>query len=212
MSPQAVRRTRRLSRSRVPHGRRLHTGRREEHLLGIDDGPFEKGQCDGVPVVGVMMEGSDLVEAVAQTRFAVDGPGATEFLAAWISGLRLRPSLQGIVLGGITLAGLAVVDIEALSSALGVPTLVVNRRDPSSHRLHAALDAAGLSERKEIVDRTPTAFEAQPGLWIAHAGVDQDAALDLVRATLGKSKLPEPLRVAHLIARALVSGESRGRP
>jgi endonuclease V-like protein UPF0215 family len=182
------------------------------HLLGVDDGPFEKGQHDRVPVVGVMMEGSDLVEAVALARFAVDGPGVTEFLAGWISGLRLRRSLQGIVLGGITIAGLAVIDIEALSRALRVPTLVVNRRDPGNHRLHEALDAAGLPERKEIVDRTPPAFEVQPGLWVARAGVERESALDLVRATLRKSKLPEPLRVAHLIARALVSGESRGRP
>jgi endonuclease V-like protein UPF0215 family len=33
----------------------------------------------------------------------------------------------------------------------------------------------------------------------------------LVRAALAKSGVPEPLRVAHLIARALVRGESRGR-
>jgi endonuclease V-like protein UPF0215 family len=182
------------------------------HLLGIDDGPFEKGQCERVPIVGVMMEGGDLVEAVVLTEFAVDGAGVTEFLVEWISGLRLRPSLQGIVFGGITIAGLAVIDIVALSRALAVPTLVVNRRDPGNHRLHDALESAGLRERKEIVDRTPAAFRAQPGLWIAHAGIDRDAAEELARATLCKSKLPEPLRLAHLIARALVRGESRGRP
>jgi endonuclease V-like protein UPF0215 family len=181
------------------------------HLLGIDDGPFEKGQSRPVPIVGVMMEGADLVEAVARTEFEVDGPGVTEFLGEWISGLRLRPSLQGIVLGGITIAGLAVIDIQALSRALRVPTLVVNRRDPGNHRLHEALDAAGLRERGVIVERTPPAFEAQPGLWVAHAGIDRDAAGELARASLRKSKLPEPLRVAHLIARALVTGESRGR-
>jgi endonuclease V-like protein UPF0215 family len=181
------------------------------HLLGIDDGPFEKGQREPVPIVGVMMEGGDLVEAVARTEFAVDGPGVTEFLTEWISGLRLRPSLQGVVLGGITIAGLSVIDIEALSLALGVPTLVVNRRDPGNHRLHEALEAAGLLERKPLVERTPAAFEAQPGLWLAHAGVARDGAEALVRAALRKSKLPEPLRVAHLIARALVRGESRGR-
>ena len=32
------------------------------HLLGIDDAPFEKGQHQSVPIVAVMMEGSDLVE------------------------------------------------------------------------------------------------------------------------------------------------------
>jgi endonuclease V-like protein UPF0215 family len=66
------------------------------HVLGIDDGPFEKRQRAPVPIVGVMMEGADLVEAVAVTEFPVDGAGATEFLIDWIRGLRLHPTLQGI--------------------------------------------------------------------------------------------------------------------
>jgi endonuclease V-like protein UPF0215 family len=33
----------------------------------------------------------------------------------------------------------------------------------------------------------------------------------LVKATLAKSRLPEPLRLAHLIGQAIVLRESRGR-
>jgi endonuclease V-like protein UPF0215 family len=181
------------------------------HLLGIDDGPFEKGQQGKVPIVGVMMECGDLCEAVALTEFPIDGANATEFLTEWIEGLRFRPTLQGIVLGGITIAGLGVVDIRALARKLEVPVIVVTRRDPTNHRLHEALEATGLSERLTIVERTPPAFEAEPGLYVAHAGVERDGAQALVRATVRKAKFPEPLRVAHLIARAVVSGESRGR-
>lgn len=181
------------------------------HLLGIDDGPFEKRQSDRVPIVGVLMEGPDRVESVVLTRFPVDGEGVNAFLEKWISGLRLRPTLQGLVLGGITIAGLAVVDIAALSRALELPVLAVTRHDPARHRLHDALSAAGLAERLAIIERTAPAFRAEPGLWLAHAGIDREAACAMLLATRGKAKFPEPLRVAHLIARALVSGESRGR-
>ena len=184
---------------------------RRPHVLGIDDGPFEKGQSGPVPLVAVMMGGADLCEAVAISRFPVDGPRATEFLIEWIAGLRLRPTLQGVVLGGITIAGLGVIEIEVVASELAVPTLTVTRRDPSGHRVHQALEAAGLAGRSAIVERAPPAKEVEPGLWLAHAGIDEEGALGLLRATLGKAKFPEPLRMAHLIARALVSGESRGR-
>ncbi len=33
------------------------------HVLGVDDGPFDKGVSRTVPLVGVTMEGPDLVEA-----------------------------------------------------------------------------------------------------------------------------------------------------
>lgn len=182
------------------------------HVLGIDDGPVDKRGPGPVPIVAVMMEGHDLVEAVATTRFPVDGEGATRFLAEWVAGLRCRPALQGIVLGGITIAGLGVVDVEALWRQLGVPVFVVNRRDPSDHRLHEALRAAGLEARMETVDRTPAAFAVGEGLYVSAVGIDRPTATGIVRATLGKSQLPEPLRIAHLIGRAIADGQSRGRP
>lgn len=181
------------------------------HILGIDDGPFEKSASREVAVVGVVMEGADLVEGVALTSFPVDGPDVTAFLADWVAGLRFRPALQGIVLGGITIAGLAVVDMVLLSQRLGLPVLVVNRRDPSNQRLNGALEAAGLADRRDVVERTPPAVEVESGLYLSYAGTEREAAAVMVRATLRKSTLPEPLRLAHLIARALVTGESRGR-
>jgi endonuclease V-like protein UPF0215 family len=185
---------------------------RRPHLLGVDDGPFEKRQAEPVPLVAVMMEGADLVEGVAVRRFPVDGEGATEFLADWLRGLRAHASAQGVVLGGITLAGLAVVDVEELSRRLERPVLVVTRRAPEDAQLVAALRAAGLAERVPLVERSPRAVRLEDGLYLAFAGADRAAASALARATLGKGNLPEPLRVAHLVARAIVTGESRGRP
>ena len=66
------------------------------HLIGIDDGPFDKDADAVTPIVGVVMEGPDLVEGVAVTRFPIDGSGVTDFLAAWIAGLRFLPGLQGV--------------------------------------------------------------------------------------------------------------------
>lgn len=182
------------------------------HLLGIDDGPFRKHVTASVPLVAVATEGADLVEAVAVTEFPVDGDGVTDFLADWVAALRIRPALQALVLGGITIAGLAVVDAGRLAERLGLPILIVNRRDPTNHRLEAALRAAGLEERIALVERTPPAYPVGERLFLAAAGAGPERAAALVRATRGKSALPEPLRLAHLIARALVEGESRGRP
>jgi len=186
--------------------------RARPHILGIDDGPVDKRSRTAVPVVGVMMEGADLVEAVAITHFPVDGAGATDFLAGWVSGLRLRPALQAVVVGGITIAGLGIVEIERLSRALRRPVLVVNRRAPVNDRLLHALERAGLAERRAAVEGTPAAHPVGPRLFVAAAGVGPEHAASLVRAVRRKSELPEALRVAHLVARAVATGESRGRP
>jgi endonuclease V-like protein UPF0215 family len=181
------------------------------HLLGIDDAPFEKRQREPVPIVAVMMEGADLVESVAVSAFAVDGDDATGFLADWIGGLRALASAQAILLGGITIAGLGVVDVEELARRLTRPVLVVTRREPSDAQLAEALAAAGLADRIPILAGSPRARRVADGLFLAQAGATAEDAAHLVRAALGKAQLPEPLRVAHLVGRALVLGESRGR-
>jgi endonuclease V-like protein UPF0215 family len=184
---------------------------RRPRLLGIDDGPFRKSHDATTPLAAVFMEGADRVEGVALSAFPVDGDEVTAFLARWIGGLRFRRATHGVVLGGITLAGLAVVDLPALARATGLPVMAVGRRDPRGHRVAEALRAAGLAARLPLLERTPEAFAVEPGLHVAVAGAEPERARALLLAARAKSALPEPLRLAHLIAAAVARGSSRGR-
>jgi endonuclease V-like protein UPF0215 family len=181
------------------------------HILGIDDAPFEKGQRAPVPIVGVVMEGATLVEGVAVNAFPVDGAEATDFLADWITTLRWLPALHAVVVGGITLAGLGIIDLAQLAERLGLPTISVTRRPTGKDELRQALAAAGLSARVPILERSPPSRRAAAGVHLTCAGTDHETARRLVLATLGKATVPEPLRIAHLIGTALVRGASQGR-
>ncbi len=152
-----------------------------------------------------------MIESVALGGFPVDGEGATEYLAAWIAGLRVRPALQAVILGGITIAGLGLIDVTTLAQRLGLPVLVVTRHNPAGSDLADALRAAGLPHRLALLERIPRAYGIAQGLYLAHAGGPRLEAERLVTATLAKARLPEPLRVAHLIGQAIVLRESRGR-
>ena len=182
------------------------------HVLGIDDGPFDKTEDLNVSVVGVMMEGADLVEAVAATEFPLDGDSAAEFLAEWVLGLRFASALHAVVLGGITIAGLGVIDIEALARRLDLPVMIVNRRLPENGPVIQALRAAGLTERITVVEKSPAAWRVSDGLFVSSVGASHDETRRILEATCNKSQLPEPLRLAHLIGSAIIRGQSRGRP
>ncbi len=71
--------------------------------------------------------------------------------------------------------------------------------------------SAGHADRIEIVERTPVAIELGPGRYLAWAGVDERRARQLLAVSANKSSYPEAIRIAHLIGKAIVDGESRGR-
>jgi hypothetical protein len=181
------------------------------HLIGIDDGPFAKGADRDTPLVAVLMEGCTLVEAVATTRFPIDGHDVSGFLARWIASLRFRDTAQGLVFGGITIAGLAVLDLARIAQETQLPVFCVNRREPTNEAIAAALRSAELGDRIELIAAAPRSIAVAEGLHVAVAGADAASARRLLLPSIGKSALPEPLRVAHLIAAALARGESRGR-
>ena len=182
------------------------------HVLGIDDAPFHKDQSQEVPIVGVMMEGATLVEGIAIGSLAVDGEGATEYLGQWIRGMRWHLTLQAVVLGGITIAGLGIIDLEELAQQLKLPVMAVTRHNPAPSQLSHALTVAGFQARLSLLERIPTAEQLEPGLYMAIAGAERTYGAKIIRATLNKARFPEPLRIAHLIGAALVSGQSKGRP
>ncbi|HKI46938.1 MAG TPA: DUF99 family protein [Balneolales bacterium] len=181
------------------------------HVLGIDDAPFTKGKDLSAPLVAVMMEGATLVDGVAVNRMKIDDPEATQFLIDWIRELRWTPSLQAIVFGGITIAGLGLLHLPTLARELNLPVITVTRQDTHDSTLDSALIAAGLSERLSVLNDNPSSVEIDTGIFASFCGITQTEAKKLIRSTLQKSTMPEPLRIAHLIGAALVNGESKGR-
>ena len=55
-------------------------------------------------------------------------------------------------------------------------------------------------------------MEPLEGLYVQRAGLNSLQARTLLRMTRLNSVLPEPLRIAHLVAAGVTVGESRARP
>lgn len=186
----------------------------KSRFLGIDDAPFGF-QDKEVPVVGVVVQAPAYIEGVLATRAQVDGRDATERLGTMIEASRYREGLEMVLLDGTAVGGFNVVDVDALSEAAGVPVVTVTRHKPDLDAIQTALKRkfADWEDRWRILRRhgiEEIATRHSP-LFVTYVG----ASLGDVRAALAlttvRGALPEPLRVAHLIAAAMVRGESHGR-
>lgn len=173
----------------------------EVRTIGWDDSPHTR--ADGrVPVVGVHMRGSHRVEGILVTDVERDGDDATNRLARAMAESGIRGT-RALLLDGASFAGFNVVDLEGLAEESGIPCLAFTKGVPDLASMRAALRNvpnpegkwALLSKRRVVT--LPT--ETSP-ITISFAGMSQEEAIELLSVTTARGLVPEPLRLAHMVA------------
>jgi len=186
----------------------------QSRILGVDDAPFTFADAV-VPVVGVVVRAPDYVEGVLTTRVHVDGTDATDVLAAAIQGSRYRAGLALVLLDGAALGGFNVVDIDALHESIRVPVATVTRNRPDLDSMERVLRRKfpDWERRLEILRRNELFRVETPHkpLYATAAGLPPRDLTDAIHRCTIRGALPEPVRIAHLIATAIVKGESKGK-
>ena len=184
-------------------------------VLGIDDGAFRFGD-ESVCVTGVVMRLPNYIEGVMVCEVAVDGElDATERLLEMISSSRYLDQLNLILIDGIALGGFNVVNVERLYDQLGVPVATITRDKPDFKEIESALkkhfddfEIRLALMRKVDIEEYET--DHKP-LYIGRIGIGERELKEILAMSTVRGALPEPLRVAHLIAAAMSKGESHGR-
>jgi len=181
------------------------------NVVGFDDSPFDLEHRGDVRVVGAVCARTRL-DGVLATTVRRDGSNSTERLAETILASRFADHIRAVLLQGIALAGFNVVDIERLAELTRTPVLVVVRKQPRMQMVKDALidRTPGGAEKWKLVERMGVP-EKLGALWIQRAGLTVAEATELLAATTSHGHIPEPLRLAHIIAGGVERGASRGR-
>ena len=182
-------------------------------VLGIDDSPF-KFRDERALVVGALVRVPNYLEGVMRTEVEVDGTDATDKLVEMVLRSRYRDQIEAMMLDGIALAGFNVVDIEGLHSSTGIPVITVTREKPDLEKMRDALRKhfPDWESRFEMVSRLElrkVRTEHRP-VYVSSVGGEGREMDALVSSATVRGKVPEPIRIAHLMASAMVRGESYG--
>jgi endonuclease V-like protein UPF0215 family len=207
------------------------------NTIGFDDGPFARDHRGDVLLVGAVCSRTRL-DGVVTGRVRRDGADATRRMVEIVRGSQFAGHIRAVMLQGIAVAGFNVVDVRRLSDELSVPVLVLMRRPPDLSEVRRALfseapavrpPVRGASRKWRLIVNAgaieplgasrrskrsggPTGLRSgMPRLWVQRVGLSLDAARRLVDATTLHGNVPEPIRLAHLIAGAIATGRSRGR-
>jgi len=184
-------------------------------VLGIDDSPFEFGDSRAL-VVGALVRVPNYLESVMKTEVSVDGTDSSKRLIEMVQASRYRDQIRLLLVDGIALAGFNILDLDLIHSSLGMPVLTVTRDRPDLGKIRTALMKyfPDWRDRLELVTKHELReiATAHKPLFASGLGLDWKQFEELVKASTVRGAVPEPLRIAHLIASAIVRGESYGRP
>ncbi len=184
----------------------------EVRILGIDDSAL---LSEKVMIVGVVFRGGDWIDGVLRSEITKDGLDATEIICKMIKKSKHYGQIRTVILDGITYGGFNVVDIQMLYRETGIPVVVVMRSYPDFEKIKSALKYFPDGEaRWEIIKRAgeiERMYGKKGSVYVQRAGIGMETVKKIIRLTSIRSNIPEPLRVAHLIATGIILGESRGK-
>lgn len=191
--------------------------KRELRILGIDDGPFNKFRDKECLVVATVFRGGSFMDGLLSVKVRIDGKEATDKLIDLIKKTKHLEQLQCIMINGIALAGFNVIDIQKLSKEAGLPVIVIIKKRPNFKKIKTALKSTDKKTWKERMELMKKAGEIHSIkiknkiIYFQIAGIKEKYAGEIIKISATHSAVPEPLRIAHLIASGIVLGESRGR-
>ena len=177
--------------------------------IGIDDGPFLSRRLGGstAPLVVAELNGPHLVKAKV-ARIIVDGLDATNVASRLLGSLQVRDS--PILLAGATFAGFNIMNPRVLQRKFRTPTIVVIGSRPNNRAVKRALVRhfpdwrrrwrvlSGLGPLHQV-----GTFRNEGPIFYEAFGCEDNEARRILKRWSYVSRIPEPLRVAGLVARGL---------
>ena len=177
-------------------------------VLAIDDGSFKPKQKEKIPLIGVIYRIDGRIEGILSKKISVDALDSTEKIIAMLSGGKFLPQISFILLQGINFAGFNIADVKKIHSELRKPVIIVFRKQPNMGEIKKALEKFPDKEKRLALIKNAGKICRLDSIHFQFIGTDEATAAEVIKKTLMHSFLPEPIRIAHLIASGITLGQS----
>ena len=183
-------------------------------LIGIDDSPFKFQDKDST-IIGTIMRADGYLEGVLKQKVSVKKLDATKVCIEMINNTRHKSQLKAIMIDGCAVAGFNIVDIFELNKNTNIPVITVTRDKPDFESIKKALKKhfKDWGKRWDILSKNEI-YKVETRynpVFITFSGLDFSQAKEIIKISTIRGVIPEPIRVAHLVASGITRGESYGK-
>lgn len=185
---------------------RLHLNKPGIRALGVAES-FRQGQRRSV-LAGVVMRSDLVIDGVALGRTEVGGDDATTAVASLFKRFK-RNDVNLIMVSGAILSLYNIIDVDALAKRTKLPVICLTYKETAgiegSIRRHFPGGESKVLAYRRLGRRTGVKLRTGQRVFVRSSGIERkETRLVLDTFTL-QGSIPEPVRVAKLLARAELS-------
>ncbi len=169
---------------------------KDTRIMAFDDSPFSRDD-EFTSIVGVIMRKDLYIESLVKKKIRVDGLDATERVFEAVK--EKGSGVKVIMTQGITLGGFNILNVEKLYQETGIPIINVVDHEPDMKAIKEALRKYFKNWRKRYSALSEN-FHKSGSLYIQSTGIEMKIAEKFINQLTVNGKIPEPLRIADLIA------------
>ena len=181
--------------------------KKQIRAIGFDDSPFERHQQGKVNISGVICANTRF-EGMVWGEVEVDGHDATETICQLLLGKKFLPQLHLVLIDGICFGGFNLIDLSQLAARLHLPCVAVMRKPPKLEKMKEAMSRLPNYESRLLTLEQAGKIHAYPPFFFQVRGEQAEIIARALMQLTDRGKVPEALRLAHLIGAAVIKGES----
>ncbi|MDK2790479.1 MAG: uncharacterized protein PWP15_986 [Methanothermococcus sp.] len=173
-------------------------------VIGIDDASFKK-EDDEVILIGTYFRGNKIIDGIYFKKIQRDGNDVTEKIIQIVKGKHYT-KINAIFLDGVTFGGFNIADIFKINEETKKPVIVVVEKKPDRSKMIGALEKyfKDLPNKINLLKSFPEPEKIED-VYVQYIGIEKDEVRKLIQKTRLKSKVPECLRISHLIGRGFLN-------
>ncbi|CAB3288878.1 conserved protein of unknown function [Methanocaldococcus lauensis] len=175
----------------------------EIEVIGFDDAPFNR--TDKICIlIGTFMRGNKIIDGVYFREFKKDGMDVTDKIIDITKGKHYN-KIKAIFLSGITFGGFNIANLWEIYNKTKKPVIVVIDKYPNKKKIFSALKKYfdDADERINLIKSFPEP-EKLDNIYVQYVGTNRDFVKNIIKKTRLKSKIPECLRISHIIGRGFL--------
>ncbi|MEM3506126.1 MAG: DUF99 family protein [Candidatus Bathyarchaeia archaeon] len=183
--------------------KKLKNIKKEIRIIGIDEYTFKSNSLKGTLIIGIIFRGGLFLDGLVASMIDSEKFNVSEEISKMIMNSRYFDELRIVMLSKLVFGNMNILDLKSFYEKIKLPVILVTE-NKDEENIEKFMNKENYEVLKRIDDRSLLKIiDYFKPFCIGFYGIDEDKVINILKASCVKEKIPEPLRVAKILIKAI---------